>query len=174
MLARAGTQLRLDLRAEAGRLPPPRLHTPGLRATSRRGWDMTHRCPIPTDLAPQGDLQVDGELLALADDGRLASSAPFRCCGPTGISVTHTHYTEHRSISKRSTWSRTKPAVRRGPATSSRRWRGWGKHYRIGKPGLTLASLPKTFLGGVTDRFTASFFERSHKGSELVGVRRRV
>jgi len=39
----------------------------GLRVRSRRGWDMTARVPELTDL-PEG-LVLDGELIALGDDG---------------------------------------------------------------------------------------------------------
>ena len=41
----------------------------GFRARSRRGWDMTHLLP---EFRPSvsGGLQVDGELVALAKDGR--------------------------------------------------------------------------------------------------------
>ena len=40
----------------------------GLRVRSRRGWDMTERLPELASL-PEG-LVIDGELVALGDDGR--------------------------------------------------------------------------------------------------------
>ena len=40
-----------------------------LRVKSRRGWDMTHLLPEFRPILPEG-LQLDGELVALADDGR--------------------------------------------------------------------------------------------------------
>ena len=41
----------------------------GYRARSRRGWDMTPLLPELADALP-ADLQLDGELVALAEDGR--------------------------------------------------------------------------------------------------------
>ncbi len=41
----------------------------GFRARSRRGWDMTHLLPEFRRSLPDG-LQLDGKLVALADDGR--------------------------------------------------------------------------------------------------------
>jgi ATP-dependent DNA ligase len=52
------------------------------RARSRRGWDMTHLLPEFRKSVPAG-VQLDGELVALAEDGRpdfqLADAArPYR------------------------------------------------------------------------------------------------
>lgn len=41
----------------------------GFRARSRRGWEMAHLLPEFRRSLPEG-LQLDGELVALADDGR--------------------------------------------------------------------------------------------------------
>jgi bifunctional non-homologous end joining protein LigD len=61
----------------------------GFRARSRRGWDMTHLLPEFRPSIPAG-LQLDGELVALADDGRpdfhRLSSRMLH--GRTGIAVT--------------------------------------------------------------------------------------
>src|SRR4051794_16936363 len=42
----------------------------GFRARSRRGWDMSHLLPEFRRSLPES-VQLDGELVALADDGRL-------------------------------------------------------------------------------------------------------
>jgi bifunctional non-homologous end joining protein LigD len=61
----------------------------GLRVRSRRGWDMTERLPELTSL-PEG-LVLDGELVALGDDGRpsfpLLSNRILH--GHDGITVTY-------------------------------------------------------------------------------------
>ena len=41
----------------------------GFRARSRRGWDMTHLLPEFSRSLPR-DVQLDGEIVALGDDGR--------------------------------------------------------------------------------------------------------
>ena len=61
----------------------------GFRARSRRGWQMTHLLPEFRRSLPEG-LQLDGELVALAHDGRPGfhrlSSRMLH--GRTGIAVT--------------------------------------------------------------------------------------
>ena len=62
-LRRDPARERLDVRAEAGRLPLPCLHARDFRARSRRGWDMTHLLPEFRKSVPAG-VQLDGELVA--------------------------------------------------------------------------------------------------------------
>ena len=61
----------------------------GFRARSRHGWNMTHLLPEFRKRLPEG-VQIDGELVALADDGRpdfhRLSSRMLH--GRTGIAVT--------------------------------------------------------------------------------------
>ena len=84
------------------------------RARSRRGWDMTHLLPEFRKRVPEG-VQLDGELVALADDGRpdfhrLSSRMlhghsevaltlfVFDVLGVEGLSTTMQPYSERREI----------------------------------------------------------------------------
>ena len=86
----------------------------GFRARSRRGWDMTHLLPEFGRSLPH-DVQLDGEIVALADDGRpdfhrLSSRMlhgrggitivyfVFDLLAVEGISTTMLPYSERRAI----------------------------------------------------------------------------